>query len=115
MHKTKRRDFLKAGVGAAVALASPVALKVCRGSAKATSPEINAQVAAIAGDNLDAMTRDAIDALGGIRTFVSKGQTVFIKPNFVSIPWAKYNKCFHAGECTKTEIIIAVMGNHRQH
>ncbi|MHC4507700.1 MAG: DUF362 domain-containing protein [Planctomycetota bacterium] len=55
------------------------------------------------------MTRDAIDALGGIQTIVNKGETVFIKPNFVSIPWAKDNKCFHAGECTKPEIIIAVM------
>jgi len=82
---------------------------MCRGSAQKPAPEINAQVAAIRGDNLDVMTRDAIDALGGIHTVVNKGETVFIKPNFVSIPWAKDNKCFHAGECTKTEIIIAVM------
>jgi uncharacterized protein (DUF362 family) len=109
MRKTKRRDFLKAGVGAAVAVGSPWPLTTCRGSAQAPSPQINAQVAAIRGDNLDAMTRDAIDALGGIQTIVNKGETVFIKPNFVSIPWAKDNKCFHAGECTKPEIIIAVM------
>ena len=109
MEKIKRRDFLKAGVGAAVAVGSPWPLTTCRGSAQAPSAEINAQVAAIRGDNLDSMTRDAIDALGGIRTVVNKGETVFIKPNFVSIPWAKGNKCFHAGECTKSEIIIAVM------
>ncbi|HUV65988.1 MAG TPA: DUF362 domain-containing protein [Sedimentisphaerales bacterium] len=109
MQKTKRRDFLKAGVGAAVAMGSPWPLTPCRGSAQAPSPEIHAQVAAIRGDNLDAMTRDAIDALGGIQTIVNKGETVFIKPNFVSIPWAKDNRCFHAGECTKSEIIIAVM------
>jgi uncharacterized protein (DUF362 family) len=56
------------------------------------------------------MTRDALDALGGIRAVVNKGETVFLKPNFVSLPWAKYTKCFHTGECTKTEIIIAVTG-----
>ena len=109
VQKTKRRDFLKATVSTAIAMGSPWPLTMCRGSAQKPAPEINAQVAAIRGDNLDAMTRDAIDALGGIHTVVNKGETVFIKPNFVSIPWAKDNKCFHAGECTKTEIIIAVM------
>ena len=109
MQKTKRRDFLKASVGAAVAVGSLWPLTACRGSAQEPSPAINAQVSAVRGDNLDAMTRDAIDALGGIHKVVNKGETVFIKPNFVSIPWAKYSKCFHDGECTKSEIIIAVM------
>ncbi|MHC4518700.1 MAG: hypothetical protein ACYTAS_08950 [Planctomycetota bacterium] len=80
-----------------------------RGFAQEACPKVNAQVAAIRGDNLDAMTRDALDALGGIRTVVKKGETVFIKPNFVTIPWANDNRCFHAGECTKPEIVIAVM------
>jgi len=109
MQKTKRREFLKASVGAAVAVGSPWPLTTCPGSAQEPSPKINAQVAAIRGENLDSMTRDAIDALGGILTVVNKGETVFIKPNFVSIPWVKDNKCFHAGECTKPEIIIVVM------
>lgn len=108
MHKTKRRDFLKAAVSTAVAMASPWPFATCRGSTQEPSPEIKAQVAAIRGDNLDLMTQDAIDALGGIQTVVNKGETVFIKPNFVSFPWAKHNKCFHIGECTKPEIIIAV-------
>jgi len=108
MHKTKRRDFLKATVGTAVAMASPWLLRACRGFAQEPSPKINAKVAAIRGHNLDSMTRDAIDALGGMRTVVHEGETVFIKPNFVSFPWAQYNKCFHAGECTKPEIVIAV-------
>ncbi|MHC4401027.1 MAG: DUF362 domain-containing protein [Planctomycetota bacterium] len=108
MQNTKRRDFLKASVSTAVAMGSPWPLAACRGSAQEPSPEINAQVAAIRGDRLDSMTRDAIDALGGIHTVVNKGQTVFLKPNFVSFPWAKHNKCFHIGECTKPEIIIAV-------
>jgi hypothetical protein len=92
MQKTKRRDFLKAAVSTAVAMASPWPFTTCRGSTQGPSPEVNAQVAAIRGDNLDSMTRDAIDALGGIQTVVEKGETLFIKPNFVSFPWAKYNK-----------------------
>jgi uncharacterized protein (DUF362 family) len=38
---------------------------------------------------------------------VNEGETVFIKPNFVTVPWAQHNRCFHAGECTKPEIIVA--------
>jgi len=108
MEKTRRRDFLKAGVGTAVAMGSPWPFTTCRGAAQEPSPKINAKVAAIRGKNLDSMTRDAIDALGGIRTVVNQGETVFLKPNFVSFPWAQHNKCFHVGECTKPEIIIAV-------
>jgi uncharacterized protein (DUF362 family) len=69
---------------------------------------ITARAAAITGDNLYAITRDAIDAVGGMNTIVNKGDTVFIKPNFVTIPWADSNNCFHTGECTKPEIILAV-------
>lgn len=105
MPKIRRRDVLKAGIGTAAMLGSPcVKLK---GSAHQHSQEINVRVAAISGSNLDAMTRDAIDALGGMHTIIQKGETVFIKPNFVTFPWANLNRCFHAGECTKPEIIIA--------
>ncbi|MHC4249643.1 MAG: DUF362 domain-containing protein [Planctomycetota bacterium] len=106
MHKTTRRDFLKAGLGAAVAAGS--AWPLATGRALAKEPGTKAKVAAIRGGNLDAMTRDAIDALGGMRKVVDKGERVFVKPNFVTFPWAQHNKCFHAGECTKPEIIIAV-------
>ncbi len=108
MKKIKRREFLKTTAGAAISLAAPAVFAGCKKSVQEHSNEINAQVAAIRGDNLDAMTRDALDALGGIQTIVSKGETIFIKPNFVSFPWAQYNNCFHNGECTKPEIIIAV-------
>jgi uncharacterized protein (DUF362 family) len=110
MHKVKRREFLKASVSTAVALGTTCLSTSCKGEKSSQEPsrKKNAQVAAIRGDNLDSMTRDAIDALGGIKTVVNKGETVFIKPNFVSFPWAQYNNCFHIGECTKPEIIIAV-------
>jgi len=109
MEKTTRRKFLKVPLGAAAVLGAPWHLTARRGVAQGTTADRKTPVAAIRGEDLDAMTRDAIDALGGIRTVVNEGETVFIKPNFVTIPWAKHNRCFHAGECTKSEIIIAVM------
>ncbi|MFC1605028.1 DUF362 domain-containing protein [Planctomycetota bacterium] len=110
MHKIKRREFLKASVSTAVAMGTLCLSASCKGneSSQGPSQKKNAKVAAIRGDNLDSMIRDAIDALGGIRTVVNKGETVFIKPNFVTFPWAQYNNCFQNGECTKPEIIIAV-------
>jgi uncharacterized protein (DUF362 family) len=110
MNNIKRREFLKTSVTTAVALGSSYLSTICKGNQSSQEPlqKKKSQVAAVRGDNLDSMTRDAIDALGGIRTVVNKGETVFIKPNFVSFPWAQYNKCFQIGECTKPEIIIAV-------
>ena len=106
MNQRSRRGFLKAGVGTALGIASTWPLAVCRGAEQ--KPVRKAKVAAVRGAKLGAMTRDAIDALGGIRTVVAKGETVFIKPNLVTFPWAKHNNCFRVGECTKPEIIIAV-------
>ena len=108
MNEAPRRDFLKAGVGAAVAVASSWPLEAGRASAQGAPRKTNAKVAAVRGDNLGSMTRDAIDALGGIRAVVAKGETVFVKPNLVTFPWAQHNHCFRVGECTKPEIIIAV-------
>lgn len=66
-----------------------------------------AQVAAVRGTDLSAMTRDVLDGLGGIGTVVHEGETVFIKPNMVSLPGAATGDRFHMGECTKPEIVVA--------
>ena len=108
MHKTGRRDFLRAGVGAAAAAGSPWPLAATRAFAAEPPAGKRAKVAAVRGTDLVQMTRDALDALGGIRTVVDKNDRVFVKPNFVNIPWAKHNQCFLTGECTKPEILIAV-------
>jgi uncharacterized protein (DUF362 family) len=110
MKKITRRDVLKLGVAATGALGVPWLFAEGKTKKSIQKPlqEKNAQVVAIKGNNLASMTRDAIDALGGIQAIVDKDDTVFIKPNFVSFPWAQYNNCFHIGECTKPEIIIAV-------
>ena len=110
MSGINRRAFLKAGVCAAIALRTPALIANCAEKPSVQEPvlEATAQVAAIRGNNLDAMTRDALDALGGMSKVVTQGDTVFIKPNFVTFPWAQYNNCFQAGECTKPEILMAV-------
>jgi len=53
-----------------VALGSPWLLSSCNNEqiVQESSQEISTHVAAILGKNLDSITRDAIDALGGIQT-----------------------------------------------
>ena len=110
MKRIKRREFIKAGLFSAVTLGTPSLFTGCKDKEpfRETAQKINAQVSAIRGDDLDAMTREALEALGGIQTVVKEGDTVFIKPNFVTFPWAQVNDCFRIGECTKPDIIIAV-------
>ena len=78
-----RRAFLKsaaiAGAGTALfssrlAQAAPPALAIARYKSSPTAPDGIAEEAR-------RLTRAAIDALGGMGRFVSKGQTVWIKPN----------------------------------
>jgi uncharacterized protein (DUF362 family) len=54
------------------------------------------------------MTRDVLEGVGGIGRVVHEGESVFIKPNMVTLPWAGQSNRFIAGECTKPEIIVAV-------
>ena len=109
MDRITRREFLKLSAGTAFVLGSPQILMNCENKNSALKPsQINAKVAAVRGNNLDSMTRDALDTLGGIQKIISQDETVFIKPNFVTFPWAQYNNCFGIGECTKPELIIAV-------
>ena len=54
------------------------------------------------------MTREVLEALGGIEKIVHPNETVFIKPNMVSLSGGANANPFVTGECTKPEIIIAV-------
>jgi uncharacterized protein (DUF362 family) len=69
--------------------------------------ETPATVAAIRGNDLRAMTREALEAIGGIDAVVQPGQTVFIKPNFGSVGLVPRNT-IAIGECTKPEIVATV-------
>jgi uncharacterized protein (DUF362 family) len=107
MHRITRRELLRLGAGAAVVFGAPQILTGCRGDDGAAKPA--ARVAAVRGTDLSAMTRDALDALGGVQKIVNSGETVFIKPNMVTLPFVPYiGNRFEVGECTKPEIVIAV-------
>src|ERR1017187_7923371 len=83
MSEWNRRDVLKIGaVGLAVAgraLSAPPALSIAHYRSSPTAKEAIAEEAKL-------LTRKAIDALGGMQRFVSKGNSVWVKPN---IGWAR--------------------------
>ena len=99
-----RRDFVRTSA----LVVGSAAVGSAAGCGATDPPEPTALVAATRGNNLDTMTRDALDGVGGIGRVVHEGETVFIKPNMVTLPWAQTSDRFIAGECTKPEIIIAV-------
>jgi uncharacterized protein (DUF362 family) len=77
----KRRDFLRSSVGAGVAAGAAFSLG---GYDKlwASAPSVPMyDLVAVMGGNPDAMFDLGIQELGGMGTFVSKGQKVLIKPN----------------------------------
>ena len=116
MHKLTRRDLLRLGAGAVIAAGAPAILGGCKDKQGATErtettepAEPSSKVAAVCGDDLYAMTRQALEAVGGVAAIVQPGETVFIKPNLVTIPWAQFNRNpFLLGECAKIEIVTAV-------
>ena len=123
MRKLSRREALKLGAGAAAGLGGSPWLAGCGGeSAPPASPEDPplsvcqgtvvepaARVAAVRGADLYAMTRDVLNLLGGIQTVVGEGESVFIKPNMVTLPFAREGwDPFREGECTKVEILVAL-------
>ncbi|MEG0143972.1 MAG: DUF362 domain-containing protein [Akkermansia sp.] len=92
LDELERRDFLKKGfaVGAAFSLISLGGLFEANAtestastkSNKETSPKVGKpDLVAVRGENRVAMLDAALDALGGISTFVKPGQSVVIKPN----------------------------------
>jgi uncharacterized protein (DUF362 family) len=68
---------------------------------------VRSRVAAVRGSDLRAMTLQALEAIGGMGSVVHPGETVFIKPNMVTLPWASYSDPFRSGECTKPDILAA--------
>lgn len=71
------------------------------------------KVAAVRGSELGSMAIEGLDLLGGIEKVIKPGDIVFIKPNLVhvGIPTEEVTdatKIFKSGECSKTEIVIAV-------
>jgi uncharacterized protein (DUF362 family) len=71
-------------------------------------PDPTARVSVVTGTDLASMAREVMEPLGGIGAVVKPGETVFIKPNMVTLPWAIQSDVFAGGECTKPEIVLAV-------
>ena len=114
-----RREFLLRGVGAVAGLAATSLVSGCaqtgKGQTEAPLPRRapadgrRSLVAAGRGDDLGRMTADALAALGGIGKVVRSGESVFIKPNMVTLPFASASyDPFRAGECAKPDIVVAV-------
>lgn len=109
--KLSRREFLKVLAASGVVLGSSCVFSdvlrnglfkaaETQGSSKSTGTEMTA-VSVVKGTNLREMTRNAIDAIGGISSIVDPGDRVFIKPNYVGLDT-------RTGICTKPEIVLAV-------
>lgn len=95
-----RRRFLKGSAVAGASLALPQVLAPLSGLADAQSPP---DLAVVRGASPGKIVRAAIDALGGIRRFVSRGAVVVVKPN---IAWDRVPE--QAGN-TNPEVVAAVV------
>jgi uncharacterized protein (DUF362 family) len=76
-----RRNFLKNGIVAGSALALGGVTGLWNAAASAAGPDKQWDLVAVRGGEPDQMFDSAIDAYGGMKTFVSKGARVVIKPN----------------------------------
>jgi uncharacterized protein (DUF362 family) len=77
----KRRDFFKTSIGAGVAAGAALSLGGYEKLWAASPVTSKYDLVAIMGGNPDAMFDLGIQELGGMGTFVQKGQKVLIKPN----------------------------------
>jgi len=93
-----RRKFLKdMGIGSLVAGLGPGLL------AQAPKPAAGPDLAFIVGDSPAKITKEALNALGGMNTFVAKGDVVMIKPN---IGW---DRTPEMAACTNPEVVKALV------
>ena len=76
----KRRDFLKKGAGAGIAAGTALSFGKFSGAFASVQSE-EYDLVAIKGGEAAEMFDKGIAALGGMRKFVKKGQTVVVKPN----------------------------------
>ena len=74
----ERREFLKAALAAGTALAVP---PFCGAWVPRLEAAVGPDLAVVHGSSPAAGVRTALEALGGIRRFVSRGDVVVVKPN----------------------------------
>ena len=68
---------------------------------------VNSQVSIVKGNDLYAITKKAIDLLGGMSTIVKKNDKVFIKPNYISGGLDGHDPVA-AGEIAHPEVVASV-------
>ncbi len=112
--KLSRREFLRlgGGVGAGIVAGGSLALEGCvpgltaPGGFLLPGPPVSTKsaVEAVRGLDLRDMTGRVIAAIGGMQTVVNPGETVFIKPNFLTAGLPRDNHTA-TGEVTKPEIV----------
>lgn len=76
----KRRDFLKRGISVGFVAGTAFTINPIRNLMASPLAE-NYDMVAIMGGEAETMFDRAIEEFGGMRRFVSKGQTVVVKPN----------------------------------
>lgn len=74
----KRREFIKSAAVVGISLSLPDTLSQFISFAEAAE---RPDLAVVTGHSPAAITRAAVDALGGIKRFVSRGDIVVVKPN----------------------------------
>ncbi|HOZ49624.1 MAG TPA: DUF362 domain-containing protein [Candidatus Hydrogenedentes bacterium] len=109
MSQCSRRQFLRNISMASLAAGAAVATSGCP---SLTTPPYapstgTAEVVAVRGRDLYQMARDALDAWGGAKAIINRGESVFLKPNLLTVDWITANPVT-SGECTKVEIVVAV-------
>ncbi len=95
-----RRKFMKLAALTGVGLSLPKGLDMLAGAAEAAA---RPALAVAHGASPEKIVKAAIDAMGGIRTFISRGDVVVIKPN---LAWDRTPE--QAGT-TNPEVVAAVV------
>src|SRR5512147_2732902 len=91
----KRRDFITGAAAAGLALR--FGPRIWAGPAAPPAPALST-LAVVEGESPAAITKAAVDALGGMSKFVGKGDRVVIKPN---IGW---DRTPDMAACTNPEV-----------
>jgi uncharacterized protein (DUF362 family) len=97
----KRRDFLM--IGAAGGLALRAGGSFLAASPRTAAPPRPPDLGWATGESPGALARAAVDALGGMKAFVARGDKVVIKPN---IGW---DRTPEMAACTNPEIVAALV------
>jgi len=96
----RRREFLKLAGAAGIGFAIPGSFDLLLGSANAATP---LDLAVARGSSPSAIVRAAVEAMGGMGRFVSKGDVVVVKPNI------GFDRVPEQAGCTNPEVVGEVV------